>query len=244
MSTVEKIIKALKNKIASGELVPGVRINEIKLAEVFQVSRTPVREALLALEVEGFIEIRPRSGMYIKQLSADELREVFEVLSMAEGLCALLAAQRITPEAITELEAIQKAGQRAYLAQNVDKYNNYNQRFHEFLYQQCGNVYLVKQIQTMRKKTGPYRVRHLSHLARMSLSWFEHQHIAEAVINNEPELAQKAAIRHIAMGEQMFKELGVAHPDWFVFSTEDKSCWFEYGYFNKEDLVFPKPVWQ
>lgn len=244
MSTVDKIIKALKNKMASGELAPGVRINETKLAEVFQVSRTPVREALLALAVEDFVEIRSRSGIYIKQLNTQELRELFEVLSMAEGLCALLAAQRITPTAVKELELIQLDGQCAYLEQNVDKYNDYNQRFHEFLYLQCGNVYLVKQIQTMRKKTSPYRMRHLSHLARMSLSWFEHQCIADAVMHNQPEKAQKAAIRHIAMGEQMFKELRVAEPDWFVFATEDKSSWFEYGYFNKEDLVFPKPTWQ
>lgn len=244
MSTVEKIKQVLLDKIASGELAPGVRINESKLEKIFQVSRTPVREALLALAVEGFVEVKPRAGIYVSQLTPQELLDIFEVLSYAEGLCAFLVALRITTGSIQTLKAIQSDGYSAYLERNVDKYNQYNQRFHEFLYQLSGNSYLVSQIQTMRKRTGAYRQKHLSHAARMKESWFEHQEIVRAIEQNQPEQAQKAALRHIVMGGRTFQALQEIYPDWFAFATEDTSTWFEYGYFKNDDLIFPRPTLQ
>lgn len=244
MSTVFKIKQAIEEKIVSGELAPGVRLHENALQEVFQISRTPIREALLALSVEGFVKIKPRSGVYVNQLNSQELRDIFEVLAYAEGFCAFLVAQRIELSGIKELRSIQNEGLSAFLDKNVSKYNNYNKKFHEFLYQKTENAYLLGQIQSMRKRTAPYRTKHLTHFDRMNFSWSEHMEIVEAIEHGNPEQAKQAAIKHIVMGSQMFKELDSSYPKWFVFSTKDQNTKFDRGNFKKEYLVFPRPIYQ
>src|SRR3546814_19376988 len=113
ITNTDRVRAQLESPIVAGTLQPGTTLDEAQLGQLFEVSRTPVREALLQLAAEGFVRIVPRAGIYVVQLSAGELAEMFEALSYAEGLCAQLASPRLTAAQITKLSLLQKKGQQA-----------------------------------------------------------------------------------------------------------------------------------
>src|SRR6266571_695081 len=105
MSQTFTLKQAIEDAVIAGEFVPGDRLDEASLAERFGVSRTPIREALLQLGAEGFIEVRPRRGAIVSVPSAQRLIEMFETMAELEAACGALAARRLTPEDDRLIEA-------------------------------------------------------------------------------------------------------------------------------------------
>ncbi len=160
VSATDRVRREIETRIVAGLLPPGVQLDEDQLSQIFSTSRTPVREALLQLQVLGFVRIAPRSGTYVVQLSAKELADIFESLAYAEGLCARLVVRRVDAAQIKGLRLLHKEGKRAVTRKSLEDYSNYNKAFHNFFYANCGNAYLINQITQMRKRTNPYRMPH------------------------------------------------------------------------------------
>src|SRR5690606_12292208 len=100
----ELVFEVLREAIITGKLRPGERLMEVQLAEELGVSRTPVREAIRKLELEGLVLMIPRRGAYVAEISMKDIADVFEIRAALEGLAAQLAAERCTPEEIENLE--------------------------------------------------------------------------------------------------------------------------------------------
>jgi DNA-binding GntR family transcriptional regulator len=92
----DQLVKEIEDRIISGQYAPGMRLDEAALSKEFNISRTPIREALLRLEFSGLIEIRPHRGAFVYELTSEYLREFFEVFAEGEAICARLAAKRLT----------------------------------------------------------------------------------------------------------------------------------------------------
>src|SRR5690554_6707136 len=108
----EYLRETIEERIATGEYGPGMRLDESELAEEFGVSRTPIREALIQLDSEGLVEMRPRRGAVVVEVSPQRLCEMFEVMAELEAMCARLAARRLTPADREQLVAVHEESQR------------------------------------------------------------------------------------------------------------------------------------
>ena len=133
----------IEEMIAVGELTPGQHLDETELAARFDVSRTPIREALIQLASMGVVVIRPRRGAIVADLGPQQLVEMFEVMSELEATCGRLAARRMTVEEQQALQAAHQACKEALEAQEPDAYYYKNEAFHEAIYAGSHNQFLI-----------------------------------------------------------------------------------------------------
>ena len=137
------VSEALRQAIKEGILKPGERLMEIQLADELGVSRTPIREAIRKLELEGFVVMIPRRGTYVADISLKDVVQVFEIRSALEELAAGLAAERITPDELEELERILVEINEYIDRDEFDKIVDTDIRFHGVLYRASRNNRLV-----------------------------------------------------------------------------------------------------
>jgi len=200
----DRILARLKEDIVSARLHPGMPLDEKALSAQYQVSRTPVRDALLQLSALGFVRIVPRTGIFVAELGAEALADMFEALAHLEGLCAELATRRITAARRDALARAHRAGRPGQAAQRAGGYDSANNAFHEALYNAAGNAHLAGQIRDLRNRTHPYRMRHFDDADRMACSWREHAAILEAVLDGDAPAARRAATHHVVQGHADF----------------------------------------
>jgi len=138
----------LKEAILKNELKAKQRINEKEIADLFQVSRTPVREAVVRLAAEGFVEIISHREAVIKEVSYKELKEIFQVLGVLDKLAIGLIAEHIKPPELTQLEKITNRMERAYIVSEVEKFIELNYAIHESLWESLRdkNDFLMKEL--------------------------------------------------------------------------------------------------
>jgi len=195
-SLQERIRLALEHDLRTGHLRPGMAIDERALCVRFGASRTPVREALLLLQAKDLVEIRPRSGIYVRQLDARE-----------EGVLARLACSRIPPALQAQLlQALRVTGA---LAQSKDAagYAVANARLHEVIYQASGNDYIVEQTRHVRLRVAPYRAHLFEQPGRLARSQSEHTTVVEAICTGHAEQAAQAMRDHICAGGRVFVDM-------------------------------------
>lgn len=203
-TTAERIRHTLETEIGSGVWLPGQALDEQALSERFQVSRTPVREALLQLSALGYVEVVPRAGIFVRTLSQEEMDSMFEALACLEGLCAGLAAERLSSAQGKRLARLHQQATQAANRQIATAYEAANQHFHNLLYASAGNPYLAQQVAHIRRRTYSYRLVQFGQTNRAQQSLEEHQRILEHVLRGDAESASVAAIEHIAQGRQDF----------------------------------------
>lgn len=221
ITNADRVKAELENQIVSGVLAPGVTLDEAALGEMFDVSRTPIREALLQLSAEGFVRIVPRAGIYVVQLSAAELVDMFETLAYAESLCAKLAVERISPGQLKKMGNLQEDGKQAIADKDPEAYAKYNAAFHECIYASCGNRYLTNQMLYIRKRTNPYRQSQFDHACLSAkASWKDHQVLYEAFVANDVQAAMRAASDHIAARTKHFAEMAETSPEHLFFAHD------------------------
>lgn len=177
----ERIMLKLQQNIISGEIKPGARLDEVSLAKEYGVSRTPVREALLQLSSVGLIELRPRKGAFVTQLSIKTLMEMFELMAELEGLCARLAARRASAKELDELREVHEKSRSAVEAQDLNLYYSYNQQWHEIIYTAGRNDFVKEQTILLRNRLAPYRRAQLGRSRRIEGSFEEHEEIIAAL---------------------------------------------------------------
>jgi len=212
-STTDQIKWQIEEAINSGEYLPGDALDEAALAKQFGVSRTPVREALLQLSVQGLVKIVPRSGTYVARMSVKELLAMFELLAELEGACAKLAARRMDLAARQRLRQIHEKSRAFVKSHDAKGYEKANADFHQVLYAGCLNRYLEEQILMIRRRTKAYRQDHFRQPRRLEKSWSDHGRIVDAILAGDDQAALQAMIDHIAIGGQEFAEFITRVPD-------------------------------
>lgn len=197
----EIVFETLREAIISAVLRPGERLMEIQLAEEMGVSRTPVREAIRKLELEGFVVMVPRKGAYVAGISIKDIADVFEIRAAMEGLAAGLAAERITEEELEQLERILVKIGECVQNKDLEKLIEVDTEFHDTLYKACRNERLVQIVSNLREQIQRARTASLSTPGRSKYALEEHKKIVEAVSERNVELAQMLAREHIENAE-------------------------------------------
>lgn len=202
----ELVLDAIRSAIINGTLQPRERLMEIQMAEELGVSRTPIREALRKLELEGFIVMVPRKGAYVSDLSFKDIADVFEIRAALEGLAAGLAAERITDDELETMERLLVGKQEAITAGDIDKLVEVDTSFHELLYRASRNVRLATIISNLREQIQRFRLTSLSFPGRNKESLLEHKQIVEAIQSRDIQLARQLAQEHIENAENVLIE--------------------------------------
>lgn len=203
----EKIAHDLEGQILGGFFSAGDRLDEVRLAEQFGVSRTPVREAFQRLAQSGLVEQLPRRGVFVRQPGPIELMEMFEVMAELEASCARFAATRITENALTDLKEANDRCRTAVEAQDADGYYRENEQFHHILYRQSGNSFLEQECTRLHRRLQPFRRLQLRLRGRLAQSMAEHEAIVAALDAGDSEMAATAIRNHVAVQGEKFHNL-------------------------------------
>lgn len=203
----QRVRDALENAVVDGRYRPGQRLDPAQLEQEFGCSRTPIREALQALERSGLVQIRPKQGTYVTELSITELAERFEVMAELEGMAARLSARHIERPSLDELERALLECERYASTSDADGYYYANARFHGIIYDASGNEYLRQQAHALKRVLQPYRRLQLRVPDRMRRSLSEHRAIADAISKGDAEAAENAARDHVLVQVKEFSQL-------------------------------------
>ncbi len=201
-----EIRAALQEEIESGRLPPGAPLDERALAARFQVSRTPVREALQQLAARDLVRIAPRQGVSVSRLSINQVRAIMESVGELEALCAKLAARRVDDTLRQQLDDAVQRCQDAAVQGGAAEYSIANSFFHETIYAGSRNPYLAELIRNARRQIQRYRIRDFHTKAQMSKSLQEHLKIARAIQEGDEPLAAQYMLLHVPSGSSGFSE--------------------------------------
>lgn len=199
----EVVAETLRESIVNGTLKPGERLMEIQLAEELGVSRTPVREAIRKLELEGFVIMIPRRGTYVADLSIKDINEVFEIRTSLDVLAAGLAVERITEDELEQLERLLVEIGELIEGNDIERIVEVDSQFHDVLYKASRNDRLVGIINNLREQFTRFRSISFQYPGRMKVSVEEHRRLVEAIADRNTELAQQIAREHMENSEQI-----------------------------------------
>ncbi len=195
------VFETLREAIIAGQLRPGERLMEVQIAEELGVSRTPVREAIRKLELEGFVIMVPRKGAYVSDMSINDVTHVFEIRRALEGLAAELAAERMTEEELEELERILDRTAETTSRLDVTSTVDMDTGFHQILYEASRNERLSSMLYHLREQIQRFRTQSLSRPGRLKRALVEHQGIVDALRRRDGELARQLVEEHIDNAE-------------------------------------------
>jgi DNA-binding GntR family transcriptional regulator len=193
----QKVYRILKTEIIKGNLKPGTKLLEGKIAGQMGISRTPIREALRELVAEGFVKINPNQGIVVSNVSIEDIQEVLQIRGVLEGLAARLAAPIINGEEIKELERYLKQMEKFSNKNDILSYSEKDSEFHELILDICGNKRLIQIRGNLTDQAHRYRIRSLSIPGRVKYSLKEHQEILEALKRKDSEQADRLSQKHI-----------------------------------------------
>ena len=191
------VFKTLREAILKGDLAPGERLMEIKLANQLGVSRTPIREAIRKLELEGLVVMVPRKGAEVAKITEKDLRDVLEVRASLEELAISLACERITDEKIAELKDALEQFRTVIKGKDVTKIAQMDVAFHDVIFEATQNARLVQMVNNLREQMYRYRLEYLKDFSTHSRLDEEHVKIFEAVSAQDIERATALIREHI-----------------------------------------------
>lgn len=203
----EIVFEVLRESILSGKFAANERLMETQLAEEMGVSRTPVREAIRKLELEGLVVMVPRRGAYVASMSVRDISETFEIRSALEGLAAKLAVERISPEELDAMELTVLRMSKYIDGKELDTLIDIDEEFHDTLVRASRNQRLAQMISTLREQIKRFRRASLSSEQRRKLILGEHRQILEAISERNGELAQQLVLEHISNSEDRLLEV-------------------------------------
>lgn len=192
-----RVFQKLREDILSGKYKEHEELKEVAIGEELGVSRTPVREAFRQLELEGLIQIVPNKGAYVTGITAKDVKDIYMIRSLLEGLCARLATEKITREQMEEME------ENIYLADfhaqkgHMDQMAELDNRFHDILYEACDSKLLEHTLKDYHQYVLRVRQKTLSNNTRGRASNDEHRQIMEAIKAGDADKAEQLANRHM-----------------------------------------------
>lgn len=193
----EVVFKTLRNAIIRGEMKPGERLMEEKLAKSLEVSRTPVREAIRMLELEGLVVMLPRKGAEVARITVEDLQEALEVRMAVEDLAVRLASLRIDEEGKAKLQKAAEAFDAALEKKDVVKIVEKDERFHDVIFEATKNRRLVSLAHSLREQVYRYRYEYVKDFNSHDKLSREHARIMEAILEGDVVKAQQAMRGHI-----------------------------------------------
>ena len=196
----EEVAELLRQRIFRRELEPGSWIDELKIAEEFGISRTPLREALKVLAAVGLVTMKVRRGAYVTEMSEKDLRVVYHLLSLLESDAAGVVAERATPEQQQTLRDLHAELESA--AGNREAFFSVNERFHMALLDMADNRWRSQMVADLRKVMKLNRHNSLFKQGRIEDSLNEHRAILDAMLSRDPEGTRRAMQAHFAQGLQ------------------------------------------
>lgn len=191
------VFNTLRQAILRGELKPGERLMEIQLANKLGVSRTPIREAIRKLELEGLVLMIPRRGAEVAQITEKSLRDVLEVRQALEELAVQLACLRITSEALDKLKETEKEFEAVLGHEDITVVAEADVAFHDVIYMATDNQKLIQLLNNFREQMYRYRVEYLKKEEVYSQILEEHRAIVAAMEKQDVEKATKVTRVHI-----------------------------------------------
>ncbi|MBN9083138.1 MAG: hypothetical protein BGP04_02940 [Rhizobiales bacterium 62-17] len=194
-----RVYQELAQQILSGTLPPGHKLEEKVLAEQFGVSRTPVREALRELGARGLVDFTPRRGGVVATIGIPQLADMLEAECEIEGLCARLAAQRMTALDKGNLLEIHRQAMQLGNARSEATYRRLNNEFHDLICEGARNQTVATTARELRERLAAFRQSQSSTLKeRMERSNEDHEAIVQAILAGQPEAAYEAMRKHNA----------------------------------------------
>jgi DNA-binding GntR family transcriptional regulator len=184
----------LKEAIEDGLMLPGTRVTEVELSDRFQMSRTPIREAIYRLESEGLLTHEPRRGLIVTQPDHQMVVELYTMREALEGTAARLAAQHASEAELATLSEINQ--KEPELFDNPRQLSRLNRRFHSLISMSAHNRYLLKSLENMASTIALLPTM-LNLAGRAEQAHAEHKAILDAIVSRSPDAAEMAAREHI-----------------------------------------------
>ena len=191
------VFNTLRQAILTGELKPGERLMEIHLADRLGVSRTPIREAIRKLELEGLVTMIPRRGAEVAQITEKSMKDVLEVRRALDALCAELACDRITDEELENLRLACDAFETAVKTKDAKKIAQADVALHDIIVRATGNQRLIKLVNNLSEQMYRYRFEYIKDSSQHQNLIDEHRIIYQSIVCKDKKTAADAARTHI-----------------------------------------------
>ncbi|MDE7247698.1 MAG: GntR family transcriptional regulator [Lachnospiraceae bacterium] len=191
------VFNALRQAIVTGEFAPGERLMEMKLADKLGVSRTPVREAIRMLELEGLVVMIPRRGAEVARITEKDLRDALEVRTAIEELSVELACARIDEEGKERLKQACNEFKEAIATKHVQNIVDGDVKFHEVIFELTKNQRLISIAQNLREQVYRYRVEYVKDFSYHDVLVEEHYEITNAILTNDVATAKEIMRKHL-----------------------------------------------
>ena len=191
------VFNTLRQAILRGELKPGERLMEIHLANKLGVSRTPIREAIRKLELEGLVTMIPRRGAEVAQITEKSMNDVLEVRRAMDALCVELACDRITPEELQDLKKACDTFEAAVKTDDIKQIAQADVAFHDIIYAATDNRRLIQLLNNLREQMYRYRIEYLKKKECYPQLLEEHQTIIDSIESRDKGRATQITGQHI-----------------------------------------------
>ena len=191
------VFNTLRQAILTGELKPGERLMEVHLANRLGVSRTPIREAIRKLELEGLVTMIPRRGAEVAQITEKSMSDVLEVRRAMDALCVELACERISDEELKSLKTACDHFEKAVRSKDAKKIAQADVALHDIIVKATGNSRLIQLINNLSEQMYRYRYEYIKDSSQHVRLIEEHRIIYESIVRKDKETASKAAKEHI-----------------------------------------------
>lgn len=196
-SLADSVCRRIADEIALGHFAPGSKLDEVMLAERFQVSRTPVREALKQLAIMGLVDCRPNRGSVVAAMSTEQLDQMFEAIGELEAACARHAALRMTAQDRALLVELHQEGRAAMQASDFERYDAANLALHSTILHGSHNPVLIEMATSLRHRVSPFRRTQFHNIERMGESFEEHAVIVEAILAHDAVATYRQMRSHL-----------------------------------------------
>ncbi|MCM3759216.1 GntR family transcriptional regulator [Alkalihalobacillus oceani] len=207
VSSIQTLYAVIKQDIIDQDLKPGQRLPERELAERYNVSRTPIRQVLQQLSMEGLVEFIPYKGAFIKDLTIEDFREITQLRAVLEKLAVEICCESTDETVGEQLEYIIRNQQTAIDKKDVKEYIHLDQEFHHAIVKASTNKELERFIELLNQKSYLSRVRTLTLPGQMERSIEEHRDILTYILLNDKENAGKKAAAHVEEALQRYIEI-------------------------------------
>lgn len=196
------VFNTLRHAILKGELEPGERLMEIALAQKLGVSRTPIREAIRKLELEGLVVMVPRKGAEVADITEKDLRDVLEVRTALEELSIELAMQHMSPEDYEALKAANQEFERLAQGDDLIRIAEADVAFHEIIYIATDNRRLIQMINNLGEQMYRYRLEYIKDKSSHERLIKEHEQIIRVMEAGDLTAAKNAIRLHVVNQEE------------------------------------------
>ncbi|MBY6005285.1 GntR family transcriptional regulator [Salipiger bermudensis] len=204
----ETLVSRMRQLMIEGTLENGQRIPEAELCRMFGVSRTPLREALKVLAVQGFVQLRPNRGAIVAPIDPEQIRPIFELKGALERLIGLTAAERVTQEDLDAIDALHHELGATLEQGQMDDYTRLNYAFHKGLAQISGNALLCETYEGLQQRIWRYRFVVNEDFTRVADSFAEHEQIMIALRARTPlDLAARLEAHNMRTCEAMLRAI-------------------------------------